>query len=75
MHCLIVGLELPSYIFTYTVAKKGKHVTVIEKMLASNFFNKKYVELSKSKVGNVVFGGRLYQYRYYNMKKTIVDNL
>lgn len=36
---------------------------------------KKYVELSEKKCKNVVFGGRLGQYRYYNMDQTIMAAL
>ncbi|TPR14812.1 UDP-galactopyranose mutase [Apilactobacillus timberlakei] len=36
---------------------------------------KKYVELSKKENNNVIFGGRLGQYRYYNMDQTIMSAL
>lgn len=36
---------------------------------------KKYVELAKEKASNVLFGGRLGQYRYYNMDQTIMAAL
>ncbi|WP_125567461.1 UDP-galactopyranose mutase [Companilactobacillus insicii] len=35
----------------------------------------KYVELSKTEAPNVIFGGRLGQYRYYNMDQTIMSAL
>ncbi|CAI2646708.1 UDP-galactopyranose mutase [Apilactobacillus kunkeei] len=34
-----------------------------------------YVNLANSEAKNVIFGGRLGQYRYYNMDKTIMDAL
>lgn len=36
---------------------------------------KKYVQLASSEAKNVVFGGRLGQYRYYNMDQTIMAAL
>lgn len=36
---------------------------------------KKYVNLANEKASNVVFGGRLGQYRYYNMDQTIMAAL
>lgn len=36
---------------------------------------KKYVELANKEANNVVFGGRLGQYRYYNMDQTIMAAL
>lgn len=36
---------------------------------------KQYVDLAKKEAGNVVFGGRLGQYRYYNMDQTIMAAL
>ncbi|MCT6808763.1 MAG: UDP-galactopyranose mutase [Staphylococcus epidermidis] len=36
---------------------------------------KKYVELASKKSNNVIFGGRLGQYRYYNMDQTIMAAL
>lgn len=35
----------------------------------------RYVELAKKKAPNVIFGGRLGQYRYYNMDQTIMAAL
>ncbi|WP_338210096.1 UDP-galactopyranose mutase [Lactiplantibacillus paraxiangfangensis] len=35
----------------------------------------KYVEMAKSQAKNVIFGGRLGQYRYYNMDQTIMAAL
>lgn len=35
----------------------------------------KYVELSRKRYPNVIFGGRLGQYRYYNMDQTIMSSL
>ena len=32
---------------------------------------KKYVELAQKEANNVIFGGRLGQYRYYNMDQVI----
>ncbi len=36
---------------------------------------KKYTELATQQADNVVFGGRLGQYRYYNMDQTIMSAL
>lgn len=36
---------------------------------------KKYVEMANDKVDNIIFGGRLGQYRYYNMDQTIMSAL
>ena len=36
---------------------------------------KQYVDLARKDAGNVVFGGRLGQYRYYNMDQTIMAAL
>lgn len=37
----------------------------------NNALYKKYVELAQKEVDNVIFGGRLGQYRYYNMDQVI----
>ena len=44
-------------------------------MIRVNGLYKKYTELAQNKADNVIFGGRLGQYRYYNMDQVIAAAL